>query len=162
MTRHAYQEEIRRVPSGDEKKDKDKPVTNGVTSHHTDRKRHNSGDREVRRRESLRSSARHSTEVPQSIVAPVVPAHKPATAGLSDRVTPPPPILIPSVINNKQEGSSRCSTPTLPDGAISDKEGALNGVLSWKLIGDDCYYDRCPTPPSILYGAPHLLRLCGQ
>ncbi len=55
---------------------------------------------------------------------------------------------------------SKCSTPTI-DQTLAEKEGALNSVLSWKLIPDEVYTGS-PTAPSVVYGSHHLLRLFGE
>ena len=49
-----------------------------------------------------------------------------------------------------------------PQGALSDKEGALNNMLSWRLMPKDEYYTQVPPPPCLVYGAHHLLRLFGK
>ena len=46
------------------------------------------------------------------------------------------------------------------DQTLAEKEGVLNSVLSWKLIPNEVY-SGTPTPPSVLYGSQHLLRLFG-
>ena len=56
---------------------------------------------------------------------------------------------------------SKCSTPTMNDQTLAEKEGVLNSVLSWKLIPDEVY-SGTPTPPSVLYGSQHLLRMFGM
>ena len=47
------------------------------------------------------------------------------------------------------------------DQTLAEKEGVLNSVLSWKLIPDEVYSGN-PTPPSVLYGSQHLLRMFGM
>ena len=56
---------------------------------------------------------------------------------------------------------SKCSTPTMTDQTLAEKEGVLNSVLSWKLIPDEVY-SGTPTLPSVLYGPQHLLRMFGE
>ncbi|XP_064637314.1 male-specific lethal 3 homolog [Lineus longissimus] len=88
---------------------------------------------------------------------------------LSQRITPPPPLLLPSVMSSKT--SSAHVTPTLKSvntGTSASRatsnfgppeNGAqLNGILSWKLIPPEVYAET-PPPPSVMYGVHHLLRL---
>ena len=164
MTRNAYQAEIRRS------RKYSKPYHKTSHRHgssvkkkshsHVQRSERTEG-REVRRRGSLRSSSRHTTDNASEAAG--------VSASLSDRVTPPPPLLIPSVISSKaSKGSasprhtptykSLCSTPTMTD---NDKEGMMSCVLAWRLIPEDSY-DELPMEPCFVYGAPHLLRMFGK
>ena len=152
MTRHAYQEEVRKSR---EIKSPPQFVQNGArhdaSPERTPTAASAASSESPRRRNRLRSSTRGSI---------VEIATRNGT--LSDRVTPPPPLLIPNTINSNKTNSSGCSTPTYPDGGLSDKEGALNSVLAWKLVPDESYYEQSPTPASLMYGAHHLLRLFGE
>ncbi|XP_064608070.1 male-specific lethal 3 homolog [Liolophura sinensis] len=89
----------------------------------------------------------HQESVSQSVLS-----------GLSQRVTPPPPLLLPSAISSK--GSSPHLTPTSQtqhnSQTASDKEMALNEVLAWKMLTPE--QEKSPLP-CLIYGAHHLLRL---
>lgn len=82
-------------------------------------------------------------------------------SGLSQRVTPPPPLLLPSAISSK--GSSPHLTPTSQtqhnSQTASDKEMALNEVLAWKMLTPE---QEKSALPCLIYGAHHLLRLFGK
>ena len=107
MTRHAYQAEIRyRKPTEPRPKAGGQPEgclgsTEKRRSGHTPRPEcSDGGDKtETRRRESLRSSTRHSSELLHGTAAALGLAQK--NVSLTDRVTPPPPLLIPSGISSK-------------------------------------------------------------
>ena len=146
MTRHSYANEIQRqseTPSGESKK--------GQGS-------------EVKRKEPKRSRLSLSLSSSRSSTV------SSTTASLSQRVTPPPPLLIPNIISSKCVESrnapsvkSQQSTPIPLHNGLegSESDGGLNDVLCWKIIPDEVYA-QTPTPPSIIYGAPHLLRLFGE
>jgi hypothetical protein len=120
------------------------------------------------RRESRRASARLNSGGSQASNS------KSSTESqtLSQRVTPPPPLLLPSVFSSKT--SSPRVTPTLKsvntgtttsratsNFAPPENGAQLNGILSWKLIPPESYAE-IPPPPCVMYGVHHLLRLFGE
>lgn len=76
---------------------------------------------------------------------------------LADRVTPPPPLLMPGSVSSS---SSNIDTPTssMEQAIFQHRESAVNEIFSWKMLPES-EYQRVPAPPSLVYGAHHLLRL---
>ena len=79
---------------------------------------------------------------------------------LSDRVTPPPPLLLTGSVSSS---SSNLDTPTssMEQAIFQHRESAVNEIFSWKMLPES-EYQRVPPPPSLVYGAHHLLRLFGM
>ncbi|XP_067134456.1 MSL complex subunit 3 isoform X2 [Centruroides vittatus] len=81
----------------------------------------------------------------------------------TQRVNPPPPLNILTISNFSSSSSSTnssISSPTL-SGAVYHMAKAsevLSEVLSWRMLPSHIY-EHVPAPPSLLYGAQHLLRL---
>ncbi|XP_023231810.1 male-specific lethal 3 homolog [Centruroides sculpturatus] len=81
----------------------------------------------------------------------------------TQRVNPPPPLNILTISNFSSSSSSTnssVSSPTL-SGAVYHMAKAsevLSEVLSWRMLPSHIY-EHVPAPPSLLYGAQHLLRL---
>lgn len=78
---------------------------------------------------------------------------------LSQRVQAPPPLNIPSHISSMSSSSSRSgpSTPTMKTCQV-EVNSALQEAMSWCMI-PSYVYQQTPPPPSLIYGAQHLLRL---
>lgn len=115
-----------------------------------------------------RQSTKNITHSSQSSVsantsqASVSHNHSTVTS-FTQRVNPPPPLNILTISNLSSSSSSThssVSSPTL-SGAVYHMAKAsevLSEVLSWRMLPSHLY-EHVPAPPSLLYGAQHLLRL---
>lgn len=85
----------------------------------------------------------------------------------SDREERPPPLLIPcNLLSNSrpQNGAEKPvekGAPESTDSAGDSGKEILANILQWKLLPPDAV-SQLPTPPALLYGAHHLLRLFGK
>ncbi|KAK3599519.1 hypothetical protein CHS0354_006648 [Potamilus streckersoni] len=123
----------------------------------------NSNHRERRvsgtKKKEPRKSCNSSSESSGSKLEPV-PIE---TARYSTRSTdPPPPLLIPCTVSAvSQDGAGDANGK---HGGSSDsygdsgKEEILDSVFAWQLLPPE-EQNKLPTPPSLLYGSHHLLRL---
>ena len=77
----------------------------------------------------------------------------------------PPPLLIPCNISTRQQNGTEKvvekaagSTDSMGE---SGKEEILENILSWRMLPPEIE-SKLPTPPSLLYGPQHLLRMFGE
>lgn len=83
----------------------------------------------------------------------------------TDKSERPPPLLIPCNISSRQQNGvnkvtekAAGSTDSMGD---SGKEEILENILSWRMLPPEIE-NKLPTPPSLLYGPQHLLRMFGK
>ena len=78
----------------------------------------------------------------------------------------PPPLLIPCNISGaRQNGADKIPEKGAPDSTDSlgdnGREEILANILQWQLAPPEAL-SKLPTPPCMLYGSQHLLRLFGK
>ncbi|XP_076324643.1 male-specific lethal 3 [Tachypleus tridentatus] len=86
-------------------------------------------------------------------------------SSLAQRTEPPPPLSLTSVHVASASSSASStysgpSTPPLNNSALCLRESSqvLDEVLTWQLVPESVYR-KIPPPPSVVYGAHHLLRM---
>ncbi|XP_013787220.1 male-specific lethal 3 homolog isoform X2 [Limulus polyphemus] len=86
-------------------------------------------------------------------------------SSLAQRTQPPPPLSLTSVHVASASSSASStysgpSTPPLNNSALCLRESSqvLDEVLTWQLVPESVYR-KIPPPPSVVYGAHHLLRM---
>ena len=82
-----------------------------------------------------------------------------------DKSERPPPLLIPCNISTRQQNGTekvaeKAAGSTDSNGE-SGREEILENILSWRMLPPEIE-TKLPTPPSLLYGPQHLLRMFGK
>lgn len=80
----------------------------------------------------------------------------------ADKSERPPPLLIPCNISTRQQNGvdkvPEKATGSTDSGGESGREEILENILSWRMLPPEIEA-KLPTPPSLLYGPQHLLRM---
>lgn len=91
-----------------------------------------------------------------------------AAAQKSEKEERPPPLLIPCNLLPGSRASNGAENKLIDKGATGSIDSVgdsgreiLANILQWKLMSADAV-EQLPTPPALLYGAHHLLRLFGK
>ena len=84
----------------------------------------------------------------------------------SDKNERPPPLLIPCNISTRQQNGTEKGATDKAGGSTdsngeSGREEILENILSWRMLPPEIEA-KLPTPPSLLYGPQHLLRMFGK
>ena len=152
ITRKLFQEEVRRGNLKSLESPKGFGESSETNETPVDAKQSHTGSETKRSGKLLRSRAK--TDKTAKVVKEQ--PHR----RLADRVTPPPPLLIQGSVSSS---SSVIDTPTssMEQAIFQHRESAVNEIFSWKMLPES-EYKRVPVPPSLVYGAHHLLRLFGM
>lgn len=123
-------------------------------------------DEGLRRRalRSYRKSSEDSSDSEQSKSETIM--SEPVKQVLKNEKTErPPPLLIPCNLGARQNGSEKVPDKGAPGSTDSagdnGREEILANILQWQLAPPDAL-SQLPTPPCMIYGAQHLLRLFGN
>ncbi|KAL3878919.1 hypothetical protein ACJMK2_031245 [Sinanodonta woodiana] len=126
-----------------------------LSRHSNNRERRVSGTKKKESKKSCNGSSESSSSKAEP--API------ETTRYSTRSTdPPPPLLIPCTVSSVTQDGAGDANEKL--GGSSDsygdsgKEEILDSVFAWHLLPPE-EQNKLPTPPSLLYGSHHLLRL---
>lgn len=167
ITRKAFAEEMQRSMKEQENK---KTKASGKKEKDKERKdeKQSDGNEGRSRRDSLRGSGRmrngsggmSSDSGKGTTKKDEKGDRKEGKKSLSERVSPPSPILIP---NSATNGSVSDDTPstTSTEQAEQRREVAVNDIFAWSMLPAELYA-QVPSPPSLVYGSQHLLRLFGK
>ena len=83
----------------------------------------------------------------------------------TDKTERPPPLLIPCNISTRQQNGvekvPEKAAGSTDSGGESGREEILENILSWRMLPPEIEA-KLPTPPSLLYGPQHLLRMFGK
>ena len=85
----------------------------------------------------------------------------------SEKGERPPPLLIPCTISTRQQNGvekapvEKAAAGSTDSGGESGREEILENILSWRMLPPEIEA-KLPTPPSLLYGPQHLLRMFGK
>lgn len=124
-------------------------------------------DDALRRRalRSYRKSSEDSNDSDQSKPDTIMSEPVKPTNIKNEKVERPPPLLIPCHISARQNGNEKVpekrANGSVDSTGDNGREEILANIFQWQLAPQEALY-RLPTPPSMLYGAQHLLRLFGK
>ncbi|KAL4230030.1 Male-specific lethal 3 [Mactra antiquata] len=145
-------------------------VTSDIKSEKSDlhkvvRKRRSSDrqDDMLRRRalRSYRKSSEDSNDSDQSKPDTIMSEPVKVNSIKSEKVERPPPLLIPCNVvlcHNDVDKVPEKKSGSVDSGGENGKEEILANILQWQLVPQEVLH-QIPTPPSVIYGAHHLLRL---
>ena len=147
----------------DRKTEKCDTVSQVRTRRGSEREGENLRRRALRKfRKSSDSSGESDHSQPDTVLSEPV---KPVSVK-SDKTERPPPLLIPCNLlsarqNGTEKGPDKGTSGSTDSIGESGREEILENILTWQMLTPEAL-EQLPTPPALLYGAHHLLRMFGK